>query len=45
VPKLPMQNTSSVSNSMSVEKVIAWFCAGALGYAAFYAIGKNIANK
>ncbi len=35
----------SVSNSMSEEKIIAWFCAGALGYATFYAIGKNIAEK
>jgi len=44
-PEFLKQNTSNVSNSMSVEKVIAWFCAGAFGYAAFYAIGKNIAEK
>ena len=39
------QDASNTSNSMSEEKIIAWFCAGALGYAAFYAIGKNIAEK
>ena len=36
---------TSVPNSMSVERIIAWFGAGAFGYAAIYAIGKNIAEK
>ena len=33
------------SNSLLGNKVIAWFFAGAFGYAAIYAIGKNIADK
>ena len=36
---------SDVSNSLSVNKIIIWFCAGVLGYAAIYTIGKNIAEK
>lgn len=36
---------ANISSSMSEEKIIAWFFAGALGYAALYAIGKNIAEK
>lgn len=43
--QITTQDASNTSNSMSEEKIIAWFCAGALGYAAFYAIGKNIAEK
>jgi hypothetical protein len=33
------------SNSLLGRKVIAWFCAGAFGYAAIYVVGKNIADK
>lgn len=33
------------SNSLLSRKVIAWFGAGAFGYAAIYAIGKNIAEE
>jgi len=43
--QITTHDVSSTSKSMSEEKIIAWFCAGALGYAAFYAIGKNIAEK
>ena len=50
--KIPSAENSSLkiiqtdrSNSLLNNKVIAWFCAGAFGYAAIYAIGKNIADK
>ena len=38
-----VQNDSS--SSLLGRKVVAWFCAGAFGYAAIYAIGKNIADE
>lgn len=43
--KTTIQSTSDISTSMSVEKIIVWFCVGTLGYTVFYAIGKNIAEK
>ncbi len=36
---------ASVPNSMSVEKIVAWFLVGTFRYATTYAIGKNIADK
>ena len=51
-PRIPSAENSSSeivqtdrSNPLLRYKVIAWFCAGAFGYAAIYAIGKNIADE
>ena len=36
---------NSNSDSLLGRKVIAWFCAGAFGYGAIYAIGRSISDK
>ena len=38
-----VQNDSS--NSLLGKKTIAWFFAGAFGYAAIYVVGKNIVDE